>query len=151
MQGVIRIFLGVGEKQGEIICDGFINPLVAVARPCDDVAPPLMCDLMVRNKFRKTLLGGGAQASTLLSFRTQKGIGGNIEQAGPTLPKGSGNLRNAEVVEWEGPAECLIKTDRGIDLFAELLEGIGRAGRGRRRERMPPRSGAVLRGSKGQV
>src|SRR5260370_8910671 len=87
------------------------------------------------NQLRKVLLAGGAQPGTLLGFGTQEGIGGNIEQAGAALPEGSGNLRNAKVVEWKGPAEWLVETDRGIDVFAKLLERIGRAGRGRRRFR----------------
>ncbi len=86
MQGVIRVLLGVGEEQGEIICDGFVNPLVAVARPGDDVAPPLVRDFVIRDQLRKVLLAGSAQPGPLLGFRTQEGISGNIEQAGPALP-----------------------------------------------------------------
>src|SRR5258708_20395173 len=105
MQGVVWILLGVSEEQGEIICDGFINPLIPVARPCDDITPPLVRHFVIRNQLRKVLLAGGVQPGTLLGFGTQEGIGGNIEQAGPALPEGSGNLRNAKVVEWKGPAE----------------------------------------------
>ncbi len=72
----------VGEEQRQIIRDGFVNPLVAIARPCDDVAPPLMRDFMVGNQLGEMFLGGGAQPGALLGFRTQKGIGGNVEQAG---------------------------------------------------------------------
>src|SRR6266705_1268047 len=151
MQGVIRILLSVGEEDGEIICDGFVNPLVAVAGPGHDVAPPLVRDLMIGNQLRKVLLAGGAQPGTLLGFGTQEGIGGNIEQAGPALPEGSGNLRDAKVVKWKRPAEYFIKTDRGIDLFAKLLEGISRAGRGRRRlrDRVSRRGRAEPRGREG--
>src|SRR5207245_9690843 len=95
-----------------------VNPLVVVARPCHDVSPPLMCHFVIRNQLGVVLLSGRAQSRALLGFGRQKGVRGNIEQTGPTLPKGSGYLRDAEVVEGKGAAECFVKTDRGIDLFA---------------------------------
>jgi len=48
-ESTVRILLGVGEKEREILRDGFINPLVAVAGPANDVAPPLMGHFVVRN------------------------------------------------------------------------------------------------------
>src|SRR5260370_20579430 len=100
-----------------------------------------MRDFMVGNQLGEMFLGGGAQPGALLGFRTQEGIGGNVEQAGPALPEGSGNLRDAEVMERKGTAECFVKTDRGIDLFAKLLERIGRGGgHGRRHDRVSRRN-----------
>ena len=52
-----RIFLGVGEKHGEILRDGFVDPLVTVTGPANDVAPPLMRDFVIGNDFGEMLPG----------------------------------------------------------------------------------------------
>src|SRR5246127_5024672 len=41
---------GVGKEKGKIRGNGLVNPLVAIAGPANDVSPPLMGDLMNRNK-----------------------------------------------------------------------------------------------------
>src|SRR5206468_7081479 len=103
-------------------------------RPCHNVSPPLMGHFVVRNQLGVVLLPGRAQSCALLGFGRQKGVRGNIEQTRPTLPEGSGYLRDAQVMKGKGAAEYFVKTDRGIDLFAQLFEGIGWTGsRGRRR------------------
>jgi len=93
----------------QIVCYGFVNPLVAVARPRDDVAPPLMRNFVIRNQLGEVFLAGGGESCALLGFGRQEGIGGNVEQAGPALPEGSRNRRDVEVMEGKGTAECFRK------------------------------------------
>ncbi len=91
-----------------------------------------MRNFVIRNQFGVVLLSGDGESRALLGFGGQEGISGNVEQAGPALCKGSRNLRDAEVMERKRTAECFVKTNGGINLFAELLEGVGGAGgRGR--------------------
>ena len=119
-----------------------------------------MRDLVIGNQLAEVLLADRAQPRALLGFRRQEGIGGNVEQTGPALPKGSGNLRDAEVMEGKGTTECFVKADRGINLFAKLLERIRRTGRGSRRHdrvcrrgrtESPRREGEDIRVMQGQT
>src|SRR5260370_29527595 len=134
MKSVIRVPSCVGEKQREIVSDGFVNPLIAVACPADQVAPPLVGDFMIGNQLCEVLLTRGGESRALLSFRGQKGKSGKVEQARPTLAEGSGNLRDAEIVKRKRAGEVLVKTDRGIDLLAKLFQCIGGGGGGGGRE-----------------
>src|SRR5712692_6628487 len=128
MKSVIGVPFCVSEKEREVISDSFVNPLVAVACPADHVAPPLVGDFMIGNQLGEVLLTRGGESRALLSFRGQKGKSGKVEQARPTLAEGSGNLRDAEIVKRKRAGKALVKTDRGIDLLAELFQRIGGAG-----------------------
>src|SRR5882762_3020991 len=110
-----------------------------------------MRDFVIRNQLGEVLLAGGAQPCALLGLRRQEGIGGNVQQAGPALPEVSGNRRDVKIMERKGTAESFVKTYGGIDLFAELLERVGRAGRGRRRhDRVSRRGRTEARGREGE-
>src|SRR6266478_805050 len=117
-ESTVRILLGVGEKQREILRDGFINPLVAVAGPANDVAPPLMSHFVVRNQFGEVFLPGRTESGALLRFGGQEGIRGNVKQAGPALRKSPRNLRDAQDTEGERAAERFVKANRGVNLFS---------------------------------
>src|SRR6516165_4648128 len=106
----------VGKKEGEVRGNGFGNPLVAVARPADDVSPPLMGDFMDGNKVGESSLARGVQAHALLRFVRKKGKRGEIQEARPSLAKGSGDLRHAQVAKRERAAELFVKMNGSIDL-----------------------------------
>src|SRR5690242_6600882 len=130
---MFRVSSTVRKKQREIVGDSLVNPLVAIAGPADDVAPPLMRNFVIRNKLREMLLAAGAETSPLLRFRRKKRKRGNVQEPRPTLAEGSGNLRNAQIVKGKGAGEGLVEMDRRINLLSELLQGIGGTGRGPRK------------------
>src|SRR5882762_2029915 len=84
---------------------------------------------MKGNQFGEVLLHAFGKPGALLRGRGQKGIGGNVKQSWPALPKGSGNLRDAKLLKGKRPAEIFVETDRGIDIAGQLLQYIRRAGR----------------------
>ena len=73
---------------------------------------------VIRDQLSVMFLAGSTQAGALLGFRRQKGIRGDVEEAGPALPESSRNLRNAEIMKRKRAAERFVKTDRGIDFLA---------------------------------
>ena len=129
---MIGALLGVGEEKRKIVGDGFVDPLVPVSVPAHDVAPPLMGDFVEGHQLGEMFLSGFGKSGALLGFCGQIGIGGEIEQPGPALAECAGDLRHAQLLEWEGSAEGFVKADGVIDLAPECLQGIGRV-RSRRR------------------
>jgi len=128
MERLVGIFLGVGEEEGEVAGNGFVNPLIAIAGPADDVAPPLMSDFVKRNNLGIEFLVGGVEAGAALDVGREKRKGGEVEKAGPALSESAGNLRNAEAAKGKGSGKLFVEMDRGIDGAGELFEGVGRAG-----------------------
>ncbi len=51
VEGVVGVLLRIGKKKREIIGDGFVDPLIAVAGPANDIPPPLVSDLVKWNEF----------------------------------------------------------------------------------------------------
>ena len=76
----------------------------------------LMSDFMHRNYLREKFLIAGGETGAALRFLRQKRKGGQIEKAGPTLAKGSGDLRDVEGREWKRAGIAFVKTNRGVDL-----------------------------------
>ncbi len=106
----------VREEQRKIVCDGLIDPLIPVAGPTDDVAPPLVGDLMIRDDIRKRLLPCGRESGAVLRFRGQERKRGEIEQARPALAESARNLRDTQRAEGERAAECFVKMNGRIDV-----------------------------------
>lgn len=131
IEGAVRVALGVGEEQGEITGDGLVDPLVAVGRPANDVAPPLMGDFVEGHEVGKKLLAGDGDTDAFLGFVGQERKGGEIEQARPALAEGAGNLRNAEILEGKRAGIDFVKADGGVDLLGQLVQRGGRAWRQR--------------------
>src|SRR5580765_6395876 len=128
----------VREEQRKIVCDGLIDPLIPVARPTDDVAPPLVGDLMIGDDIRKRLLPCGGECGAVLRFGGQERKRGEIEQAGPGLAESAGNLRDTQSAEGERAAECFVKVDGRIDVPGKCFERVGRAWRqGLHRDAIP--------------
>src|SRR5208337_725334 len=124
VESVVRIFLRIGKKKREIIGDGLVDPLVAVAGPANDISPPLVSHFVKRNNLREEFLTGRVEAGTLLGCWRQERIGGDIEESRPALPEGAGNLRDAELAKWEGAGILFAEMDGGIDFTGKLLQGI---------------------------
>lgn len=118
-QSVIGAFLRVGEEQREINGEALVNPLVAITGPADNVAPPLMGNLVSGNDIGKGFLGSGVDAQALLDLRRKEGIRGEIKKARPTLPERARNLRNGEAVKREGTAKPFKESDRGVHFAGE--------------------------------
>jgi hypothetical protein len=91
-----------------------------------------MSDLVEGNDVGELFLSGSVEASAFLSLLRQEGKCGEVKKARPALAEGSGNLRDAKVVEGKWPGELFVKMDGGVDLAGELLQGVGRARSGRR-------------------
>src|ERR1700682_1001067 len=108
---MIGIFLAVREKQRQIVRDSLVNPLVSITGPADNVSPPLMRHFVEGTMFGEMLLPCLRKARALLCGCRQKGIRRNIEQAWPALAKGAGNLRHAQFLKREWPAEGFIETN----------------------------------------
>ena len=121
----------VGEKQREIIGDGFVDPLIAVARPSDNVSPPLVSNFVKWHELAEMFLAAAGEAGTALYIRGQKRVGGNVKEPGPALPESSGNLGDAEITKGKRAAVGFVKADGSVDVFAELFEsndGVGGKG-----------------------
>src|SRR5262249_46635384 len=123
----VRSFLAVCKKQGHVAGDSLVNPLVAVARPADNISPPLMSRFVKRDKFIEVFLPFTGQADPLLRALRQKGIGREIEQAGPALAKASGNLRDSELLERERACISFVETNGRVDFTGKALQTIGGA------------------------
>ena len=121
MQWVIRILVAVGEHQRQITGDGFIDPLIAIAGPTHDVAPPLMGHFVKGHELREMLLARGGKSRLALRFRGEIGIGREVQQTGPTLPEASRNLRDAQRVKRKRPAECFVKVNGIRDFVAKIF------------------------------
>jgi len=132
--------LAIGEKDGEVAGKSFVNPLVAIAVPAHDVAPPLMGDFMEGNQIVKVFLTTGRKAGTLLSGGREVRVRGKIEQAGPALAEGARYLRNAELTNGEWTGIRLVEVDRGVDVAGQLLQCVGGAG-------LRKRQGQAFRGN----
>jgi hypothetical protein len=126
--------LAVGEQYREIAGQSLINPLIAIAGPSDDVAPPLMGDFMKRNQIVKVFLTARGKAGELLSGCRKKRVGREIEQARPTLAKAAGNLGDTQLPGRKRTGIRLVKTNRRIDVSRKLLQGSSRARRRQRRQ-----------------
>ena len=124
VKGMIRAFLSVGEEQRKIVGDGFVDPLVAIGIPADDVAPPLMGDFVEGYEFGEVLLSGLGKPGALLGFRRKIGIGGQIKQSGPALAERAWDLRHAQFLKWKRSAEGFVKADGGINFAAEYFQRI---------------------------
>src|SRR5438067_13171467 len=111
----------IGKEQREIVRDGLVNPLVAITRPADDVAPPLMRNFVIGDELREMLLAAGTKPGALLRFRRKKRKRGNVQESRPALAKSSWNLRDAQIVEGKWSGEGLVKMDRRIDFLSKLL------------------------------
>src|SRR4051794_26970477 len=98
---MVGVLLVVGKEQSEIVGDGFIDPLIAVSAPANYVAPPLMGHFVKGDQLGEVFLTAFGKSGTLLGGGRQKRKGGDVEKAGPTLAKCSGNLRYAELLEGE--------------------------------------------------
>ena len=59
---------GVREQERVVTGDGFAKPLVVVTGPADNVAPPLMSDLVEGNDVGELFLSGSVEASAFLSL-----------------------------------------------------------------------------------
>src|SRR5208337_1074321 len=125
VESVVRVFLRVGKEKREIIGDGFVDPLIAVAGPANDIPPPLMSHFVKRNNLREELLAGRVEAGTLLVFGRQERVSGDVKKARPALPEGAGNLRNAEMMKRKGTGILFAEMDGGIDFTGKLLQGVG--------------------------
>ena len=80
-----------------------------------------MRDFMIGNELGKVFLAGRGKAGALLRFRREEGKSRNIEEAGPSLAKGSRNLRDTQIVKRKWPGESFVKMNRKIDFLSELL------------------------------
>src|SRR5215467_13951681 len=100
---MFRISPAICKKQREIVGDGFVNPLIAIAGPANHVAPPLMRYFVIGNQLREMFLAGGAESRALLRLRRKKRKRGNVKKARPALSERSGNLRNAQIVKGKWP------------------------------------------------
>src|SRR5262249_46222197 len=118
-------FLAVREEERKIIRDGFVDPLIAIAGPANDVAPPLMSDFVERNKFPEMLLAHFGEANALLSRGGKKRVCGKIKKPRPALAETAWNLRDTEFVEGKWSAKSFIEMDGRVDLSRELLESVG--------------------------
>ncbi len=87
-----------------------------------------MGNFMEGDNIGEVLLAAEVKASAFLSLLRKKREGGEIEEAGPTLAEGSGNLRNVKAVEGERAAVEFVETDGRINFTSKLLESVGRAG-----------------------
>ena len=148
VQRVLGIAAGIRKEQREVVGDGFVNPLVAITGPANHITPPLMRDLMIRKQLGKVFLAGRCQSGALLRFRREKGERRNVKEAGPTLTKGSGNLRDAEIAKGEWPGIGFVEANRGINLFPEPLQRIGGTRRWRRKCKREPRGRRPGRGGR---
>ena len=117
----VGIFLRVGKKKSEIIGDGFVDPLIAIAGPADDIPPPLVSDFVKGNDSSEEFLGGGVEAGALLGFGREERVSGEVKKSRPALAEGAGDLRNAEMTKWKGAGILFAEMDRGIDFTGKLL------------------------------
>ena len=76
------------------------------------------------------LTGRQADAGSLLGLRRQESQRRKIEETGPALTKGPGNLGNFEMVEGEGAVQFLQIPDRIQNIAAEMIEHGPRTGQG---------------------
>src|ERR1043166_5734092 len=106
---MVGSFLAIREQERKIIREAFVDPLVAVAGPTDDIAPPLMSDFVKGNEIVEMFLAAFGEAGALLSFGRKKGISGNIEQAGPALAERTRDLGDIKVVNGEWPRIGFVK------------------------------------------
>src|SRR5271157_2041955 len=124
VESVVRVLLGIGKKKREIIGDGFVDPLIAVAGPAHDIPPPLVSDLVKRKNLREEFLVGRVEAGTLLVFWRQERVRGDVEKSRPPLPEGAWNLRDAEMTKRKGTGILFAEMDGGIDFTGKLLQGV---------------------------
>ncbi len=102
VESAVRILDGIGKKQREIVGDGFVDPLIAITGPANDIPPPLVRSFMKGNNLAKEFLAVRVEASAPLGFGRKEGVSGNVEESRPALPEGAGNLRDPEVTKREG-------------------------------------------------
>jgi hypothetical protein len=132
MEDMVRILAGVSKEHREIIGDGFVDPLIAITGPANDIAPPLVSGFVKRDDLGKEFLGIGVEAGATLSFGREEGVGGDVEESWPTLPERAGNLRDGEMTKREGARILFEEMYGGINVVGQAFEGLGRAwGRGR--------------------
>ena len=126
-QPVIRVFWLSANSRRKIAGHGFIDPLIAIAGPADDVAPPLVRDFVKGNQIVEVFLTTGGKSGALLRFRGKKRIGGKVEQPRPALAKSSGDLRDAELANRKRPGESFVESNGGIDIVRQLFQRVSRS------------------------
>ncbi len=114
MKSVVRILDGVRKEKREIVGDGFVDPLIAIAGPSNDVAPPLVSGFVKGNDLREKFLSIGIEAGAPLGFGREERVGGDVKESGPALPKIGGICRDAEVAEreWSRIKLLLVEMDK---------------------------------------
>ena len=76
---------------------------------------------MERNDISEMFLAGSVKTGAFLGLRRKKGIGGEIEKAGPALAKGAGNLGNTQAMKRKGAAIKFIKSEWKNQLHERVL------------------------------
>src|SRR5271170_53919 len=104
-------FSALRKEKREVVGEGLVDPLIPVAGPADNVAPPLMGDFVIRDDVSKGFLAGGGESRAILRFGGQERKCRNVKQAGPPLAESAGNLRDAQRAIRKRPAEIFVKAN----------------------------------------
>src|SRR4029077_6330598 len=127
---MIGVLLAVGKKERQVVGDGFVDPLIAIGAPANNVAPPLMSHFVKGHQLREMLLPACGEPGALLRRGRKEGKRGDVKKSGPALSEGSRDLGNAELLEGKRPAVIFVETNGRVDMAPQLLQYVRRAGRG---------------------